>query len=87
LLCSTIIVQPILVENLDRGDSHWAFRLSPLFFLSGWVFTFVMEFHYYDRMSRKWGILFCVVRGLEVATPSARNDKEERRNDEEKTSQ
>jgi len=41
----------------------------------------VLEFHYYDRMSQKWGILFCVVRELEIATPSARNDKEERRNE------
>jgi len=30
LPCSTIIVQPILVENLDRGDSRWAFGLSSL---------------------------------------------------------
>jgi len=45
-------------------------------FLPGWVFTFVLEFHYYDRMSQKWRILSCVVRGLEIATPSARNDKE-----------
>ena len=26
-------------------------------------------------------MLFCVVRGLEIATPSARNDKQKRRND------
>jgi len=26
-------------------------------------------------------MLFSVVRGLEIATPSARNDREERRND------
>ena len=56
-------------------------------FSPGWVFTFVLEFHYYDRMSQKWGILFCVVRGLEIATPSARNDREGRRNDKEKTLQ
>ncbi len=24
------MVQPILVENFARGDSHWAFGLSPL---------------------------------------------------------
>ena len=70
IACSTIIVQPILVENLGRGDSRWALGLSPLFFLSGWVFTFVLEFYYYDRMSQKWGILSCVVRELEIATPS-----------------
>jgi hypothetical protein len=23
-------------------------------FSPGWVFTFVLEFHYYDRMSQKW---------------------------------
>jgi len=26
-------------------------------------------------------VIFCVVKGLEIATPSARNDKEERRDE------
>jgi len=32
-------------------------------------------------------VIFCVVRGLEIATPSARNDEQKGRNDKEKTLQ
>jgi len=58
-----------------------ASMVQQILLLPGWVFTFVLEFHYYDTMSQKWGILFSVVRGLEIATPSARNDREKARND------
>jgi len=36
-----------------------------------WVFTFAVGCHYYTRNESGVGILFCVVRGLEIASLGA----------------
>jgi len=43
--------------------------------LPGWVFTFVVGFHYYIWNESKMGDII-LGWGLEIATPSARNDRE-----------